>query len=196
LGLDLYWASPLELIPPPSVEAVPLIKSSPEAWVMRERFFTNPEIPYLLELDAAETKGTLILGASLTGVFPSFFSGYSEEELPDMPNFARESRIIVIGETDFATGMLAATQNIGRGEVHNLDFLLRVADWLVNDDDIIGIRSRQALAGRFDRISDPSRRLAAMRFSQIVNVGLIPLLVIVAGLVYALQRRKEKTDDV
>jgi ABC-type uncharacterized transport system involved in gliding motility auxiliary subunit len=200
-GLDLYWASPLELLPPPSVRAVPLVKSSPEAWVMRERFHTNPEIPYLLELDAIETMGTLILGASLTGVFPSFFEGSPKpvredfpspgrEELPDMPNFAGESRIIVIGDTDFATSMITATQNITRGEVHNLDFLLRIADWLVNDDDIIGIRSRQAQPGRFDRISDPSRRVAAMRFSQIVNVGLIPLLVIVAGLTYASQRRK------
>jgi ABC-type uncharacterized transport system involved in gliding motility auxiliary subunit len=200
-GIDLYWASPLELVPPPSVEAVPLITSSSEGWVMRERFHTSPEIPYLLELNAAETRGTLILGASLTGVFPSFFRGAPKpvredylflggEELPDMPNFARESRIIVIGDTDFATNMMAATLNVSHGEVHNLDFLLRIADWLVNDDDIIGIRGRQALTGRLDRISDPSRRLAAMRFSQIVNVGLIPLLVILAGLTFASKRRK------
>jgi len=196
-GLDLYWASPLELHPPSSVQAVPLFTSTPQAWIMRERFYTSPEIPYLLEMEAAETTGEKILGASLSGVFPSFFEGspkpvreYSREELPDMPRFARESRIIVIGDTDFATNMFTATQNIARGEVHNMEFLLRVADWLVNDDDIIGIRNRQPHVGRFDKISDSSRRTAAMRFSQIVNVVVIPLLVIVSGITFASQRRK------
>ena len=191
-GLDLYWASPLELHAVPLVEAVPLFTSSPDAWVMRERFHTSPEMPYLMQLDAQETRGELILGASLTGIFPSFFSGAPKpvrehfwEELPDMPETASPSRIIVIGDVDFATNLINVTQAI-----HNMDFLLRVADWLVNDDDIIGIRSRAPGTGRLDRIADPSQRIAAMRFSQIVNVGLVPLFVIAAGLTLASQRRK------
>jgi ABC-type uncharacterized transport system involved in gliding motility auxiliary subunit len=162
-----------------------------------------------MELDAAETRGTKILGASLTGTFPSFFRGAgkpvrmgSEEELPYMPERASPSRIIVVGDTDFATNIINATQAI-----HNLDFLLRTADWLANDDDIIGIRNRLPQVSRLDRIADPARRLAAMRFSQIVNVGVVPLLVIVSALALASARRsrsraaetgsaKEVTDDV
>jgi gliding-associated putative ABC transporter substrate-binding component GldG len=191
-GLDLYWASPLELHPSSSVEAVSLFTSTPEAWTMRENLYTSPEVPYMLEREAAQTRGERILGAALSGVFPSFFSGSpkpvregSEEELPDMPERAGQSRIIVIGDTDFATNIINATQ-----ARHNLDFLLRIADWLANDDDIIGIRSRQPQAGRLDRILDPARRAAAMKFSQVVNVGLIPLLVIAAGLTLASRRKK------
>ncbi len=208
-GLDLYWASPLELAPPPSVEAVSLFTSSPQGWAMREAFYTNPEIAYMLEMEANETKGVKILGAALTGTFPSFYKGSpkpvhegSGEELPDMPDYAKESRIIVVGDTDFATNMINATQ-----ARHNLDFLLRAADWLSNDDDIIGIRNRQPQTGRLDKIADPRSKAVAIKFIQIINIGLIPLLVIIAGLFLASRRKKlaqtaelknvkEKDDDV
>jgi ABC-type uncharacterized transport system involved in gliding motility auxiliary subunit len=208
-GLDVYWASPLELAPPSSVDAVSLFTTSAQGWSMREAFYTNPEIPYMLEMEANDTRGVKILGAALSGTFPSFFRGASKpsregsgEELPDMPNNARESRIIVIGDTDFATNMINATQ-----ARHNLDFLLRAADWLANDDDIIGIRNRQPQTGRFDKITDPKSRAAVMKIIQIVNVGFIPLLVIIAGLVISSRRgararntelksAKENSDDV
>ena len=208
-GLHLYWASPLELRSSSTVEALPLFTTTEEAWLMRDNFYTSPMVTYMLELEAYETRGTKILGASLTGEFPSFFRGAekpvregSDEELPDMPQRASASRIIVVGETDFTTNIIGATQ-----ASHNLDFLTRVADWLVNDDDIIGIRSRQPPAGRFDKITDPDRRLRAMRFSQILNVGIVPFFVIAAGLIAAYRRKarsrnreiltaKESRDDV
>jgi len=208
-GLDLYWASPLELSPPSFVEADVLFTSTPQGWSMKDAFYTSPEVPYMLEIEADETRGVKILGVALSGTFPSFFRGSakpvregSEEELPDMPNNARESRIIVVGDTDFATNMINATQ-----ARKNLDFLLRAADWLANDDDIIGIRSRQPQTGRFDKITDPKKRAAVMKVIQVVNVGFIPLLVIIAGLAIASRRRararntelksvKEKNDDV
>jgi len=208
-GLHLYWASPLELHDLPAVKAEPLFTTTDEAWLMRENFYTSPMVMYMLELEASETKGTKILGASLTGEFPSYFRGIekpvregSDEELPDLPRRASQSRLIVIGEADFTTNLIGATQ-----AAHNLDFLTRAAGWLVNDDDIIGIRNRQPQAGRFDKITDPGRRLSAMRFSQIFNVILVPLFVIAAGLVAASRRKarsrnreilasKESRDDL
>jgi len=208
-GLHLYWASPLEIFSSPAVEAVPLFSTSDEAWLMRENFYTNPMVSsYMLEMEAPQTRGTKILGASLTGEFSSFFRGAekpvregSQEELPDMPQKANTARLIVIGESDFTTNLIGATD-----AAQNLDFLTRVADWLINDDDIIGIRARQPLAGRFDKISDPARRASAMRFSQILNVGLVPLFVIAAGFIAAWRRKarsnrdtvpsKESNDDV
>jgi len=191
-GIDLYWSSPLELAPPPSVEAVPLFTTSAQGWSMRQAFYTSPEISYMLEMEAEETRGVKILGAALTGTFPSFYRGHpkpvhegSGEELPDMPETAKESRIIVVGDTDFATNMINATQ-----ARHNLDFLLRAADWLSNDDDIIGIRNRQPQTGRLDKIADPRNKSIMISFIQIVNVGIIPLLVIAAGLYLASKRKK------
>jgi ABC-type uncharacterized transport system involved in gliding motility auxiliary subunit len=190
-GLDLYWSSPVELHPLPNVEASILFTTTPEGWLMRNTFYTSPEVPYMLEMEAVETRGVQNLGAALSGNFPSFFRGAfkpvregSDEELPDMPDYSSPSRIIVIGDTDFATNIINATQ-----ARHNLDFLLRAADWLASDDEIIGIRNRQPQTGRLDKITDPSRRAAATKFSQILNVGLIPLFIIIAGLVLASRRK-------
>ncbi|MCL2185591.1 MAG: GldG family protein [Treponema sp.] len=200
-GLDLYWSSPIELPSIDGVESTVLFTSSAEAWSMRQSFYTNPETPsYMLEMEASDTRGEKILGVSLNGIFPSFFKGSekpvregSDEELPDMPDYARASRIIVVGDVDFATNMINATQ-----ARQNMEFLLRAADWLVSDDDIIGIRNRQPQIGRFDKIEDPQIRTSAMRFSQILNVGIIPLLIIGAGLFIASRRiksvRKESLD--
>ena len=191
-GLDLYWASPLELYPTSGVDASVLFTSTPQGWSMRDTFYTSPEIPYMMELEVNQTRGVKILGASLTGVIPGFFRDApkpvregSGEELPDMPEYVRSSRIIVVGDTDFATNMINSTR-----ARHNLDFLLRAADWLVSDDDIIGIRNRQPQTGRFDKITDPDQRTAAMRFSRILNVVIIPLLVIAVGLVRASRRSR------
>jgi ABC-type uncharacterized transport system involved in gliding motility auxiliary subunit len=88
---------------------------------------------------------------------------------------------------------------------NNTEILLKAADWLGNDDDIIGIRSRLPQTGRFDKISDDKARANAMRFAQTFNVVIIPLAVILLGILRSLQRRRslkaqlkgrENSDDV
>jgi ABC-type uncharacterized transport system involved in gliding motility auxiliary subunit len=189
-GLDLYWASPLELRKVEGVDAVQLFTTTNEAWSMREPFYTSPEMPMVFNRDAGATTGKKILGASLTGIFPSWFAGRQKparedgSELPDMPAEAKPSRLVITGDTDFATSFMNVTD-----AQQNIDFLIQAAGWLSNDDDIIGIRSREPGSKRLDRIIDPEKRAAAMRFTQLVNVFLIPLLVIAAGLLLAWRRR-------
>jgi gliding-associated putative ABC transporter substrate-binding component GldG len=205
-GVDLFWPSPLELQAPEGVEGEPLFSTTPEAWSMRDSFTVNPDTPYLFEREAAETKGQKIMAAALTGTFPGWFAGRprprregSGEALPDMPAETRPSRIIVIGDTDMATGLISITQ--GR---RNLDFLLQAVDWLGNDDDIIGIRGRDSQMGRLDKISDPVKEISVMRFAQILNVVVVPLLVILLGIGVAWRRKaraagaeeKERSDAV
>jgi len=101
-----------------------------------------------------------------------------------MPSQAKAARLIVVGETEFATSFMGATNG-----QHNLDFLIQAADWLCNDDDIIGIRNRESRSGRLDKIIDTGKKASAMRFAQIVNVFVVPFLVILAGLFFALRRR-------
>jgi ABC-type uncharacterized transport system involved in gliding motility auxiliary subunit len=191
-GLDMYWASPLELDPPSSVEGATLFTSTSDAWVQKENFNLNPEMSNIFTQDNS-TRGTKIMAASLSGKFPSYFAEIpkpvregSEEELPDMPRETRESRIIVLGDTDMATGLAQYTNS----SQNNVDFLLKAADWLGNDDDIIGIRSRLPQTGRFDKIGDEGSRAKAMRFAQTFNVVIIPLAVILLGVLRSLQRRR------
>jgi len=196
-GLDMYWASPLTLNAPQGVEADYLFTSTADAWSMKEPFYTNPEIPYLFERDAADTRGKKILGASLAGTFPSWFADKPKPEPEDgselaaMPSQAKPARIIVIGDTEFATSFI----NVSNGQ-RNLDFMVQVADWLCNDDDIIGIRSRVSGSGRLDKIIDPAKKASAMKFVQVINVYIVPLLVILAGILLALRRRSQANAKV
>jgi len=192
-GIDMYWASPLELREVKGVEALPLFTTTNEAWSMREPFYTSPELPMMFSKDADSTAGAKILGVSLTGVFPSWFAGRPKpaqeygQELPDMPAEAKPSRLVIAGDTDFATSFMTVT----RSQQNNVDFVIQTADWLSNDDDIIGIRSRESRSNRLDRILDPVKRASVMRFAQLVNVILIPLLVIIAGILLAWRRRSK-----
>ncbi|MDR0589848.1 MAG: GldG family protein [Spirochaetaceae bacterium] len=204
-GVDLFWASPIKLSPPESVEGEILLSTTPDAWLMTKDFSANPDTSYLFEMEEPDTRGTKVLAVALSGKFPSWFKDKpkpiregSGEELPDLPPETRESRIVVIGDSDLATTLIQMTQGQG---FQNLDFMIKTADWLGNDDDIIGIRNRQPQAGRLDRIIDPEKRLKAMRFSQIFNVGIIPLGVVVVGIARSLKRRtktkgKELSDGI
>jgi ABC-type uncharacterized transport system involved in gliding motility auxiliary subunit len=204
-GIDMFWASPLELNPPEGVTATPLFYTTAEAWSMTKDFAANPEMSYQFQAEINETKGEKLLGAALYGKFPSWFAGMSkpvregsEEELPDMPAETKESRIIVIGDSDMVSTITQYTRSD-----RNFDFFLKAADWLGNDDDIIGIRSRQTQPGRLDKITDVEKRLKAMAFARYLNVIVIPLAVIALGFLRSFQRRrslqrqvKESSDGV
>jgi gliding-associated putative ABC transporter substrate-binding component GldG len=191
-GIDVFWASPVELVPVDGVEETTLFSTTPEAWLQTQNFSINPDQSYSFNMEEDATRGTRILGAALTGKFPSWFKGKPkparegmDSELPDMPLETGDSRIIVIGDTDFGSAYIQYTRS-----QQNLDFFIKALDWLGNDDDIIGIRNRQASSGRLDKITDGEKRTAAMIFARILNVVLIPLAVIVLGLLIALRRRR------
>ncbi|MDR3138068.1 MAG: GldG family protein [Treponema sp.] len=192
-GADLFWPSPIELNPPEQVRGEPLFFTTPGAWLMTEEFITSPENSELFDREGPDTRGTRVLAAALSGKFPSWFEGLpkpvqedSPEELPDRTGDPRESRIIVIGDTDFASLFMAYTQ-----AERNLDFLLQAADWLNNDDDIVGIRNRPRGTGRLDRIPDPEKRERAMAFSRILNTVIVPLGLTFGGILFLRRRGAE-----
>ncbi|MDR1803074.1 MAG: GldG family protein [Treponema sp.] len=220
-GLDLYWASPLELYPPPGVDGEILFTTSDEAWLQDQWLIASPMYLQYFAEEADETWGTKILGASLSGIFPSAFEGrprplregetspegavslegaaslegevsgevlFSGGALYDPPVVKKPARIIVVGDTDFAGDLMQTN----RGEDRNLGFLIRVADWLSNDEDMVAIRGRVGLAGRLDRIVDEEKRDMVMALSRTINTIVIPLGVIAAGFFFVL-KRKTKT---
>jgi ABC-type uncharacterized transport system involved in gliding motility auxiliary subunit len=73
----------------------------------------------------------------------------------------------------------------------NLTFFLSAADWLANDDDIIGIRSRASGINRLDKIIDSEKRDAAMSFARLLNTIAIPAAVLIFAVVFGLKRRKK-----
>jgi ABC-type uncharacterized transport system involved in gliding motility auxiliary subunit len=196
-GLDLYWPSHISLNPPQGVDTEILFTTTPEGWVQKDRFVTNPELGFQVEEGAGE-RGQRVLGLSLSGSFPSWFRGTAKparegtgEELPDMPAAAVPSRIIVVSDTDMITGLLNYTQ-----AGYNMDFMIKALDWLGNDDELIAIRSRSGGVGRLDAITDPVRKLSVMGFAQGLNVIVLPLALVGAGFFFAWNRRKNNSGQV
>jgi len=220
-GVDLFWACPLTLTLPESgeVKGEALFTSSPEAWLMTNDFTLRPDQSAMFALGAEETKGEKILAVALEGKFPSWFAGVekpgskksqndqskdisspdgeegdssSAEELPDMPASPKETRIIVVGDSDIAGSLIQYTQS---QQSINLNFLLQVADWLGNDDDIVGIRNRSSMTGRLDRVTDEEKRASLMKFSRILNVYLVPIAIIIFGIFRLVKRNRRKELD-
>jgi len=211
-GIDLYWASPLELYPPPGVDGEILFTTSGQAWLQDEWLMANPLYLEYFEEEAEETRGTKILGASLSGIFPGAYEGMPRpprdgvssiegaasddvssggEALYDPPVVKKPSRIIVVGDTDFAGAMMQSN----RSEERNLGFLIKVADWLSNDEDMVAIRGREGMVGRLDRIADEEKRDMLMSLSRTINTIVIPLGVIAAGLFFVLRRRAKTAKE-
>jgi len=199
-GLDLYWASPLVLYPPPGVDGEILFTSSAQAWLQDQWIMVNPMYLQYFEEEAEETRGAKILGVSLSGIFPSAFEGgprplregevydevfFNGEAFYDPPVLKKPARIIVVGDADFAGSLMQSN----RGEERNLSFLIKVADWLCNDEDMVAIRGRKGLVGRLDRITDEEKRGMVMTLSRTINTIIIPLGIVAAGLFFVLRRR-------
>jgi ABC-type uncharacterized transport system involved in gliding motility auxiliary subunit len=203
-GVDLFWASPLYFTLPESgaVKGETLFTSSPNAWLMADTFFLSPEQSSLFALGSEETAGEKILAAALEGTFPSWFEGVEkprrykygwdddeeEEELPPMPPAPRESRIVVVGDADIGSRLLS--QQSG-----NLNFLLKAADWLGKDDDIVGIRNRQSGSGRLDRITDEAKQRGVINFSRILNIVIVPMMIAIYGITRLVKRNRKKEQD-
>ncbi|GHV81696.1 hypothetical protein AGMMS49991_02540 [Spirochaetia bacterium] len=191
-GADLFWVSPLELTPQKGVEGTILFSSTPDAWLMTKNFTINPNQSWAFNQEESESRGSKILAAALSGIFPSWFEGVSKprregsgETLPDLPAEGRPSRLVVIGDTDLASRYIEVNRSW-----RNLDFIIQALGWLSNDDDIIGIRNREGAVGRLDKIVDDQKRSAAMNFARSLNVVVIPLVVVALGLLIALRRRR------
>jgi ABC-type uncharacterized transport system involved in gliding motility auxiliary subunit len=186
-GLDIFWASPLELMPPDGVSAEILFTSTEQAWLQMDNFITDPGAPSFFEEGQIRRHGTKILGAALSGIFPSAFEGH-EFFAPAIvsafpPPAPRPARIVVVGDTDFASDIMEVTQS----ETRNLDFLIRTADWLSGNDGLLDIRGREGV-GRLDRIADAEIRNAVMTFSLFTNIVLVPLAVALTGFILIRKR--------
>ncbi|MDR2181435.1 MAG: Gldg family protein [Treponema sp.] len=203
-GADLFWASPITITAEPeTVKAEILFTSTDQAWLMTRDFQIMPAMNSLFGAEEEETRGKRILAVALEGRFPSWFAGQEKPvpeggawegdewretvtALPDMPDEAKETRIIVVGDADMGGALVQYTQT---QSPLNFNFLLQAIDWLGNDDDIVGIRSR-AGTGRLDKIQDEQERARAMNFSRLLNVFIVPLAILVFGVFRVMNRTK------
>ena len=168
-GIDLYWASPIELLPVQDIKTTPLFFSSDNAWIETDTF--SVELNDLSFFDNAdktrEAPGRHILGAAAT-----------------LPN---SSRLIVIGDADFAGSLMGATLAKNK----NCGFIVRSALWLSGSEELLKIIKKDKNIPGLDRIQNPEKRNSKKNFAVILNVFILPFILVLTGLT-VIRVRKNK----
>jgi gliding-associated putative ABC transporter substrate-binding component GldG len=192
-GLDLYWPCPLEPITRQDVTVRILATTSPDGWVMKENFETNPMIVQTMKGQSGAT-GKYTLVVALSGAFRS---AYADRPVPTRPgekqaqapltSCTAPTRLIVVGNAAFASDMIQYTQ-----ASYNLAFLSNCVEWLSQEDDLLAIKTRSQADTRLNAVSDPARKTVLMRRSIALNVVMVPLCVVGVGTVRLLRRRRGK----
>ncbi|MFC2055978.1 GldG family protein [Chloroflexota bacterium] len=146
-----------------TIEQHLLVWTSEESWL--EKHFETGQEPAFNE--GTDLKGPFALGVLIITTLP---------EEPEKQAEFRDTRIIVIGDSDFASN-----QNFYAGDNGNL--FLNLVEYLTVGKELISIE-RKVL---------PFRRLVAgpeaINFMRISSIGLLPLLVLIAGSVIWWRRR-------
>ena len=154
-----------EEMPDTNVVRAPLVGTGEESWL--EKNFDHAEEPEFDE--GIDRKGPLALGILIAAAPTGETSGEPTGE-------GKMTRIVVIGDSDFATN-----QHFNNG--NNGDFFLNSVEFLTAGAELVPIE-RKVL---------PFRRLIvgpeATRFINYSSIGLLPLLVLITGAVIWWRRR-------
>lgn len=192
-GLNLFWPSPLSVMPGSNLETTNLVTSTPLAWLQTSSFATSPQDVPRYYFEQAASRGTYILGMSATGRVRSPFSGgdlpqrLGEPALAVPPADPFDVRFIVVSSTDFLSDLMSFSQS-----EFNLSFALSAADWLNSEEDLIAIRTRSERDLRLNKIQDSATRDALILLVYIVNIVLIPLVMVIWALMRSKARSKRE----
>jgi ABC-2 type transport system permease protein len=205
--LMLGWASSLTMTPDTAgkhkTTTLALASSSEQSWEVKENFDLSPKANY--ELPAKEAMNRHAMAMYANGAFVSYFDGKpippvkdkSAEEDGDAIskiNLSDEDRdravattnksgnLVVIGDANFISAQNASGPNVA--------FLFNLVDWLSLDENLISVRSRTLR----DKTIDPNILeigSAKPGIIRAVNLLLMPIAVIIAGVIISLRRREK-----
>jgi len=161
----------------------------------------------LTPLEKDFDKQGLTVALLLEGVFPSAFKNRMTANLVSGKNFtpkteSTRTKMIVIADGDIirnevqrsgtSSGFYPLNKDRYTGELlGNRDFLVNCINYLVDDNGLMEIRSREVKM----RLLDKSRVKAGKVMWQIVNVAGPVLIVILAGVAYSFFRRRKFTQN-
>jgi gliding-associated putative ABC transporter substrate-binding component GldG len=183
------------------VKAVILAHSSKKSWTVNGPINLNPQQTWQPPSPSAMKQSTL--AAHLTGDFKSYFAGKtippvnenskdSLNKISMQPNANDANRTIVQSNTNghlvvVASDNFVAAQNATPAT--NLMMVVNLVDWLSQDENLIAVRARTLK----DRTIDADllkKGSATPNIVRGINIVTMPLLIIIAGIVIFLRRRR------
>lgn len=150
--------------PPDGVEGTLLAYTGAEAWGESDRARLEKERK--VQFDAADRQGPVALAAVLT----------REAEAKDDTAPPREMRLVVFGDSDFATNAYLMTSGNG-------NLVLNAMSWLAEEEDLVAIRPKLASAEPLFLTATQGRLIF------LLPVVVMPLALLVAGAVVVTRRR-------
>jgi ABC-type uncharacterized transport system involved in gliding motility auxiliary subunit len=166
-----------------------LVQSSDASMVQRGNYNISPTQAWNPEMF---NQGPYAVAAVVSGSFPSWFKGKpvpaandSAVVDPDLQTLEQsvENRIVVVGDGEFFVDQK------GGNDRDNFQFFQNMVDWLLQDEDLIAIRSRDVTDRPLEPVSEPTKR-----FVKYGNILGSPLLVILIGLGLWQARRRRHID--
>lgn len=186
----------------PSVKKTILLSTSAGT-----KLLTPPMVIRLKEADQIPdeksfTKGPKAVAVLLEGTFNSAFRNRMTSELLSDPAYkvlstSKPTRMIVVSDGDIirnevrGTGKNAEPLPLGQekytGEMFgNRDFIINCLNYLVDDHGLMELRSREMKM----RLIDRQKVRSSKGIWQLVNIAGPPLIVILAGILYAFLRKR------
>ena len=163
------FARPIEIVPTVGVDATPLVLTNEQSWAE-----SNPENPELKFDPNSDRNGPLTLAVALSR---KLNSTQTPQTSPSSNQPKTESRLVIIGNSTFATDALF-------GQQLNGDVFLNSIAWLSQrNDQTLSIRPKQANNRRIN--------LTPQQFTVLAwtAVAIIPLIGLIAGGVLWWKRR-------
>lgn len=169
-----------------NLDLVALFTSSNKSKVQTARFNINPPE----KINQAEyNSGPYVLGAAITGVFPSFFTdkevprGNADAPAPTTTDIIKQSpatRMIVVGDGHIA-------QDTFLRDPSNQAFLMNMVDWLAGEEDLINLRTREVTNRPIAELSSGVK--TTIKYA---NIFFPPIVIILIGLIRWQIRRNRK----
>ncbi|MDR0330571.1 MAG: GldG family protein [Chitinispirillales bacterium] len=205
--LMLGWASSLTLAPDTAgahkVTAATLASSSEQSWEVTGNFDLSPQPNY--QIPPKESMKPHAMAMYLNGAFKSYFNGKpvppakektsgEEEDSINKINLAgndadravtpsnTSGNLVVVGDANFITSQNASGPNV--------TFMMNLVDWLSLDNNLISVRARTLK----DKTINPNILEAGSAKPGVIraiNLLLMPILVVIAGIVISLRRREK-----
>ncbi|TKJ42510.1 hypothetical protein CEE37_02150 [candidate division LCP-89 bacterium B3_LCP] len=178
--IDTTYAAGKEL------DITPLFFTSEQCKLKKGSYAIDPKPQ---EDFSSYTEGPFVLGAALEGAFTSYFENREiprgDTTLPQAAGLSilpssPETRIVVVGEGNFAKDMFASDPS-------NVAFLMNMVDWLAMEEELIDIRTRDVTFRPLAEVSTGVKTTV-----KYANIFAPPAIVILIGLIRWQIRRRRK----
>lgn len=150
----------------------PLLETSQQSWAETDmKSLSSGQVEFN---DGADRRGPITLGMAVSAPATEAPAAENGNASPDAPT--PESRIVAIGDSDFASNNALGIQG-------NQDLFLNTVNWLAQQENLIAIRPREAQDRRLTLTADQQQRIF------LLSVFVIPGLIFAGG-VYRWWKRR------